>query len=381
MKIVTRSDLFIPRICAGVSYHARLRRSETVNSLGAIVATYRHESMDPDPAARAARAAPAARTDSAAPPVVLLILAKEQWIAKALPGDRFTVVQIHTATLARELARDLRPDVIILESDLPDMSGLEACRLLRADLDVGHCVPILMVGRDKPTPEERVTALRAGVWEFLKSPEDAKELPLALEAHIRAKRSIDAALLESALDPAGVLHGRAVLARRARELGGLMARKHSGLACVVLAADAASADAMLGSRVVRALRISDVVGALSATGIAVLAPGTDQQGAAGLARRLVAALSGASAGGAKLVPGTTLRVGYDAVANLKYSPIDPVDLLVRADAAVQAGVPEPGSPWIRRFEATVTVRPSGPTSLRAASGPPGEGSAERTASP
>src|SRR5207244_5542964 len=135
MKIVTRSDLFIPRICAGVSYHARLRRSETVNSLGAIVATYRHESMDPDPAARAA---PAARTDSAAPPVVLLILAKEQWIAKALPGDRFTVVQIHTATLARELARDLRPDVIILESDLPDMSGLEACRLLRADLDVGH---------------------------------------------------------------------------------------------------------------------------------------------------------------------------------------------------------------------------------------------------
>jgi PleD family two-component response regulator len=315
---------------------------------------------------------------TAAPPVVLLVLAKERGIAKALRGDRFAVVQIHTATLARELARDLRPDVIILETDLPDMSGLDACRLLRADLDVGHCVPILMVGREQPTPEERVTALRAGVWEFLQCPVDAKELPLALEAHIRAKRSIDTALAENALEPAAALQGRAVLARRARELGALMARKHGGLACVVLATDAASTDPTIGSRVAQALRISDVVGALSATGIAVLAPGTDQQGAAGLARRLAAVLGAANGGRTPLVPGTTLRVGYDAVANLKYSPIDPVDLLVRADAAVQAGVPEPGSPWLRRFEGAVTVRPSGPTSLRPQSVPPGDGPAERT---
>jgi DNA-binding NarL/FixJ family response regulator len=316
-------------------------------------------------------------TATAPSPVVLLVLARERGIANALRGDRFAVIQIHTATLARELARDLRPDVIILETQLPDMSGLDACRLLRADLDVGHCVPILMLGREKPTPEERVTALRAGVWEFLPCPVDAKELPLALEAHIRAKRSIDTALAENALDPAGALHGRAVLARRARELGGLMARKHGGLACLVLATDAAATDPTIGSRVARALRISDVVGALSATGIAVLAPGTDHQGAAGLARRLVAVLGIANAGRTQLVPGTTLRVGYDAVANLKYSPIDPVDLLVRADAAVQAGVPEPGLPWLRRFEGAATVRPSGPTSLRAP-GSPGDGPAERT---
>ncbi len=82
-------------------------------------------------------------------------------------------------------------------------------------------------------------------------------------------------------------------------------------------------------------------------------------------------------GRAPLVPGTTLSVGYDAVGNLKYSPIDPVDLLVRADAAVQAGVPEPGSPWLRRFEGTATPRSSGPTSLRVPSGP-GDSLAEKT---
>lgn len=325
--------------------------------------------MDTAPTATAAAAATAA-------PVVLLVLAKQQWVAKALRGGRFAVVQIHTATLACELARDLHPDVIILETDLPDMSGLEACRMLRADLDFGYCVPILMVRRDTPTPEDRVTALRAGVWEFLQYPDDAKELPVALEAHIRAKRNIDTAMAENALGPAAALEGRAVLARRARELGGLMARKHGGLACLVLAIDAGPTDATLGGHVARALRISDVVGALSPTGIAVLAPGTDQQGAAGLARRLVALLSAPNNGRAPLVPGTTLSVGYDAVANLKYSPIDPVDLLVRADAAVQTGVPEPGSPWLRRFEGTATPRSSGPTALRVASGP-GDGLAEK----
>jgi len=325
--------------------------------------------------AASATPTPTAPTRSAAP-VVLLVLAKEQWVAKALRGDRFAVVKIHTATLARELARDLRPDVIILETKLPDMSGLEACRLLRADLDVGHCVPILMVGRDTPTPEDRVTALRAGVWDFLQYPEDAKDLPVALEAHIRAKRSIDTAMAENALSPATALQGRAALARRARELGGLMARKHGGLACLVFAIDVASTDATIGGQVARALRISDVVDALSPTGIAVLAPGTDQQGAAGLARRVVAMLSAPNNGRAPLVPGTTLSVGYDAVANLKYSPIDPVDLLVRADAAVQGGVPEPGSPWLRRFEGTATPRSSGPTSLRVTSGT-GDGLAEK----
>ncbi len=49
-----------------------------------------------------------------------------------------------------------------------------------------------------------------------------------------------------------------------------------------------------------------------------------------------------------MTPG--LRVGYDAVVNLKYAPIDPVALLGRAAAAVRNGRPEPGFPWVRRFD-------------------------------
>ncbi|HET7296305.1 MAG TPA: hypothetical protein VFI66_04140, partial [Gemmatimonadales bacterium] len=65
------------------------------------------------------------------------------------------------------------------------------------------------------------------------------------------------------------------------------------------------------------------------------------------------------AGGTPLLPGTTLRVGYDAVANLTYAPTDPVDVLVRASAAVRSGVPEPGSPWVRRFDGAPATPPGG----------------------
>jgi len=51
--------------------------------------------------------------------------------------------------------------------------------------------------------------------------------------------------------------------------------------------------------------------------------------------------------------GSALRAGFDAVVNLKYSPTDAVELLTRAAAAVRNGKPEPGRPWVRRFEAAV----------------------------
>lgn len=293
------------------------------------------------------------------PPVVLLAVSKEQWLASALRGDRFAVIQVHTGLLALEVARDVRPDVIILEASLPDMSGMEACRLLHADLHIGHYVPILVVAHEQPTPEQRVAAVRAGVWDYLRYPRDPEELSVTLQIYVQAKRNIDLALAEDLADPTTVIHGRAVLARRARELGALMARRHGGFACVVFAIDADPVDPKVPGLLARAARVSDVVGALSATEFAVLAPATDHAGAVRLAHRGADALQEVKAGGTPILPGTTLRVGYDAVANLTYAPTDPIDVLVRASAAVRLGVQEPGSPWVRRFDGATPTAPGG----------------------
>ncbi len=287
-----------------------------------------------------------------APPVVLIAAGQEHSLASVLRGNRYAaVIQVHTGTLAREWAGDLQPDTIILAADLPDMSGIDACRLLHSDLRIGHTVPILILAPDKPTPEQRVAALRAGAWDFLRQPRDPEEFSLSLQTYVQAKRNIDVALAEGLFDPTTGLHSRPALARRARELGALMAREHGALACVVFALEAEAADPNAGSVLVRAARLSDVVGALSPTEFAVLAPATDPAGAVKLAERGAVVLCRANGGGTALAPGSTLRVGYDAVTNLKYAPLDPVELLARATAAVRNGKPEPAYPWVRRFDA------------------------------
>src|SRR2546430_10544964 len=94
--------------------------------------------------------------------------------------------------------------------------------------------------------------------------------------------------------------------------------------------------------------LAGVGGRPSPTGFAVLAPGRDAGGARRRAGRLASTVQ-ASAGGvsapaadpaAPAPPPLRVRCGYEAVANVGYAPIEPVDLLVRASTALRAGPAE-----------------------------------------
>ncbi len=284
-------------------------------------------------------------------PVVLIAALDEHPLAKVIERTRYSVIQVDSGAKAVEQGREVAPDLILLDAELPDMSGIDACRLLHSDLRIGHNVPILILASDKPTPEQRVAALHAGAWDFLRAPPDPAELWLTLETYVQAKQNIDIALAAGLVDPATGLHSRPALARRARELGALMAREHGALACVVFALGSEPAIRKVGSALVHTARLCDVVGTMSPTEFAVLAPGTNHAGAVKLAERVGAALSEVASEGTALTAGTTLRAGYDAVGNLAYAPIDPAELLARATAAVRSGQPDPGSSWVRRYDA------------------------------
>lgn len=282
-------------------------------------------------------------------PVVLLAVAEEHSLADALEERQYQAVEVHIGSLAIACARDLQPDTIVIDADLPDMTGIDACRLLQSDLRIGHGVPIVILSPNQPTPEQRVAALRAGAWDVLPQPADADELSLKLQTYVHAKRNIDAALADGQVDPATGVHSRPALARRARELGALLSREHGALACVVFDLETGLGGPHAGSLVARTARVCDIVGAWSPTEIAVLAPITDHAGAVKLAQRVAAALGMATSAG-QLVPGSTLRAGYDAVGNLTYSPVDPFQLLTRAAAAVRSGVPDTSCSWLRRSD-------------------------------
>jgi len=251
-----------------------------------------------------------------------------------------------------------------VDAELPDMPGVELCRALRADPRVSSSTPILLMIREAATRVQRLAALRAGAWECIAPPHDADEILLKIGAYVHAKLDADRARTEGLLDAATGLYNRQGLARRARELGSQAFREHGPLACIVLALDveppepgAAPPQGGTGlGRYVQAIksaaRLSDVIGRLSATEFAVLAPGTDAGGARRLAERLassVAATTVTGTAGAAAASPVRVRCGYEAVANVGYAPIEPVDLLVRAAAAVRTGRADSGG-WLRRFD-------------------------------
>src|SRR5881392_2231765 len=123
-------------------------------------------------------------------PVVLIACPGQPQLtsSSALADHRYSVSQAHTGQQAIELARERPPDTIILDADLTDMSGIEACRLLRGDLHVAPGVPILIVCADEPSAEQRVTALRAGAWGFVPTPRDAAALASSCRHTCRRSR-------------------------------------------------------------------------------------------------------------------------------------------------------------------------------------------------
>jgi diguanylate cyclase (GGDEF)-like protein len=281
-----------------------------------------------------------------------------RWLRVLLEAGGYAVLQERTGQHGLERARTTGPDAILVDAELPDMAGVELCRMLRADPMVSSSTPILLTIRDAATRAQRLAALRAGAWECIAPPHDADEILLKIGAYVHAKLDADRARAGGLLDPVTGLYNRQGLARRARELGSQAFREHGPLACVVLALDVEPPSAVNLGRSVQAIkaaaRLSDVIGRLSATEFAVVAPGTDAVGARRLAERLASSVSAATvAPDADAVPAVRMRCGYEAVANVGYAPIEPVDLLVRAAAAVRTGKADSPS-WLRRFDEGTT---------------------------
>jgi len=75
------------------------------------------------------------------------------------------------------------PDLIILDLNLPVLSGLEVCRILRARADVPH-VPIIMLTA-RTTEDDRVLGLDNGADDYVTKPFSLRELSARVRAVLR----------------------------------------------------------------------------------------------------------------------------------------------------------------------------------------------------
>ena len=85
-----------------------------------------------------------------------------------LEDDRLDVVAATSAAEALELAPALRPELILLDVNLPDLSGLEVCRRLRRDPELagGRIVMLTAVAQR----DDVSAGLAAGADEYLTKP-------------------------------------------------------------------------------------------------------------------------------------------------------------------------------------------------------------------
>jgi len=282
------------------------------------------------------------------PPVVLVANAFGTWLSQALANlVKARGYRVHFVLSGRELleqAPSVRPDVVVLDADLPDLDSIEVCRTLRQNRAAWN-MPVMMITATPATKQQRLAALEAGAWDYLSVLLDPEEVTLKVDALARLKFDMERVLEESAVDPASGLYTPRGLERRARELASDATRRRAPLACVALgigldpkgagesAAALPGAAAYAGQVLQASGRTSDCVGSLGPGEFAVLAPGTAPEGAARMAQRLARVIETAGPRPAG-VPPLRVHAGYDAVADLHRTPVEPASLLAHAGTAL-----------------------------------------------
>lgn len=97
-----------------------------------------------------------------------------------LNRDGYKVITAYNGNDALRLARENRPDLIVLDLMLPGIDGLEICRTLRGESDV----PIIMLTA-LSTDDDRLTGLDIGADDYVTKPFSPRELAARVRAVLR----------------------------------------------------------------------------------------------------------------------------------------------------------------------------------------------------
>ena len=93
---------------------------------------------------------------------------------------------VSTGDAALKSATDQPPDLIVLDLNLPVLSGLEVCRLLRGRAATKQ-VPIIMVTA-RTSENDRVAGLDLGADDYITKPFSTRELAARVRAALRRRR-------------------------------------------------------------------------------------------------------------------------------------------------------------------------------------------------
>jgi two-component system, OmpR family, response regulator len=118
-------------------------------------------------------------------PINVLVVDDEavlaEMVSMALRYEGWNIATAGDGTSALESARTQRPDVVVLDVMLPDMSGLDVLRKLR---EQNPQLPVLLLTA-KDAVEDRIAGLTAGGDDYVTKPFSLEEVVLRLRALLR----------------------------------------------------------------------------------------------------------------------------------------------------------------------------------------------------
>ncbi len=108
-------------------------------------------------------------------------------VAEAMALEGYAVVTAATGSEALTRFRDQRPDLVLLDLMLPGVSGMDVCRVIRAE----SAVPILMLtARDSEV--DKVVGLEVGADDYVTKPFSLRELTARVHALLRRSDQVAA---------------------------------------------------------------------------------------------------------------------------------------------------------------------------------------------
>ena len=278
---------------------------------------------------------------------LVLVINDEEWTTRSIESilkpRGYAVLMAYTGRQGLELASKIRPDLLLVDLRLPDITGTDLCARLRELPTVRPSTPMLLFTSGSIDRSERMAAFKAGAWNVVQPPFHPEELLAQLEPLVSAKRDADQAFETSHLDPLTGFYNMRGLLRRVVEITADTARSRRPLACVALGPvrtngkDEAVSEEFtrsLGNILLSVTRLSDAVGRMGEDDFVIVAPGTDEEGAA----RLVERISDAASEGSERDLGLKdleLRAGYYAARGEGSDSVVPEELLRRATDALR----------------------------------------------
>ncbi len=157
-------------------------------------------------------------------------------VARArLADDEIEVFCASDGRAGLEAAKSRHPDVILLDLDMPDMTGFDLCRILKADPEL-CMVPVLFLS-GSGTPADKVRGLDLGAVDYIAKPFDDFELRARVRVAIRTKELQDLLIEHAHFDPLTGLPNRRALMDRLRMAWARMQRRGGELSFIMADVD------------------------------------------------------------------------------------------------------------------------------------------------